>query len=135
MVNVAVSALRYEGVSGYLLFRDDTAVFATGNPITLAAVKYQHESVEDQIKREVNVYTEVNGYRLPNYHRLDLSATLTRTWKKHESTWNFSLYNAYGRQNAYTITFQENEHDANRTSAIKTSLFRWVPSISYGFKF
>jgi hypothetical protein len=32
MVNVSVSSLGYEGLSGYLLFRDDTAVFATGNP-------------------------------------------------------------------------------------------------------
>jgi hypothetical protein len=31
MVNVAVSALGYEGLKGYLLFREDTAVFATGN--------------------------------------------------------------------------------------------------------
>ncbi len=31
MVNVAVSALGYEGLGGYLLFREDTAVFATGN--------------------------------------------------------------------------------------------------------
>jgi hypothetical protein len=31
MVNVSVSSLGYEGLSGYLLFRDDTAVFATGN--------------------------------------------------------------------------------------------------------
>lgn len=30
MVHVAVSALGYEGLDGYLLFRDDTAVFATG---------------------------------------------------------------------------------------------------------
>lgn len=32
MVNVSLSSLGYEGLSGYLLFRDDTAVFATGNP-------------------------------------------------------------------------------------------------------
>lgn len=32
MVNVSVSSLGYEGISGYLLFREDTAVFATGNP-------------------------------------------------------------------------------------------------------
>src|ERR1019366_2234997 len=32
MVNVSVSSLGYDGLSGYLLFRDDTAVFATGNP-------------------------------------------------------------------------------------------------------
>ncbi len=31
MVNVSVSSLGYDGLTGYLLFRDDTAVFATGN--------------------------------------------------------------------------------------------------------
>ena len=37
--------------------------------------------------------------------------------------------------NAYTITFKEHESDPNRTSAIQTTLFRWVPSVSYSFKF
>jgi hypothetical protein len=32
MVNVSVSSLGYDGITGYLLFRDDTAVFSTGNP-------------------------------------------------------------------------------------------------------
>ncbi len=103
--------------------------YNTGNAVTFPTGKY---TVDDQVMFS---YTERNAGRMPAYHRLDLSATLTRKWKKHESTWNFSLYNAYGRQNAYTITFQENEDDPSRTSAIKTSLFRWVPSISYGFKF
>lgn len=31
MVNVSLSSLGYDGLEGYLLFRDDTAVFATGN--------------------------------------------------------------------------------------------------------
>lgn len=103
--------------------------YNTGNAVTFPSGKYR---VDDQV---LFSYTERNAGRMPAYHRLDLSATLTRKWKKHESTWNFSLYNAYGRQNAYTINFQENEDDPNRTSAIKTSLFRWVPSVSYGFKF
>ena len=32
MTTVSLSALKYEGQEGYLLFRKDTAVFATGNP-------------------------------------------------------------------------------------------------------
>jgi len=103
--------------------------YNTGNAVTFPTGKYM---VDDQV---LFSYTERNAGRMPAYHRLDLSATWTRKRKKHESTWNFSLYNAYGRQNAYTITFQENEDDPNRTSAIKTALFRWVPSISYAFKF
>jgi len=31
MVNVSLSALGYDGLAGYLLFREDTAVFTTGN--------------------------------------------------------------------------------------------------------
>jgi hypothetical protein len=103
--------------------------YNTGNAVTFPTGKY---TVDEQV---LFSYTERNAGRMPAYHRLDLSATLTRKRKKHEGIWNFSLYNAYGRQNAYTITFRENEDDPSRTSAIKTSLFRWVPSISYSFKF
>ncbi len=99
--------------------------YNSGNAITFPSGKY---TVADQV---VFSYTERNGGRMPAYHRLDLSATWTR--KKH--SWNFSLYNAYGRQNAFLVNFQENEHDPTRTTAVQTSLFRWVPSVSYGFKF
>lgn len=103
--------------------------YNTGNAVTFPSGKY---TVDDQVMFS---YTERNAGRMPAYHRLDLSATLTRKHRKHESTWNFSLYNAYGQQNAYTITFRQDKDDPTRTNAVQTSLFRWVPSISYGFKF
>lgn len=99
--------------------------YNSGNAVSFPSGKYV---VVDQV---VFSYTERNGGRMPAYHRLDLSATWTI--KKH--TWNFSIYNAYGRQNAYALSFQENKDDPSRTSVIQTSLFRWVPSVSYGFKF
>ena len=103
--------------------------YNTGNAVTFPSGKY---TVDDQV---LFSYTERNAGRMPAYHRLDLSATLKRVHARFESAWNFSLYNAYGRMNAYTITFKENERDPSRTSAIKTTLFRWVPSVSYSFKF
>jgi len=103
--------------------------FNTGNAVTFPSGKYM---VDDQV---VLSYTDRNAGRMPAYHRLDLSATRKWKGKKHESNLNFSLYNAYGRQNAYSISFQENKDDPSRTSVIQTTLFRWVPSISYGFKF
>lgn len=103
--------------------------YNTGNAVTFPSGKY---TVDDQV---LFSYTERNAGRMPAYHRLDLSATLKRVHAKFESAWNFSLYNAYGHMNAYTIIFKENESDPSRTSAVKTSLFRWVPSISYSFKF
>ena len=73
---------------------------------------------------------------MPDYHRLDLGLTwYTKKTDKFESSWNFSLYNAYGRENAYTISFQPNEDDPTITEAVQLSLFKWVPSITYNFKF
>jgi hypothetical protein len=73
---------------------------------------------------------------MPDYHRLDLGATCklkeTKKWS-HEVT--FSLYNAYGRENAYTIYFRDNKDDPSKTEAVKVALFKFIPSISYNFKF
>ncbi|MFX8929927.1 hypothetical protein ABTN05_19365, partial [Acinetobacter baumannii] len=58
----------------------------------------------------VFLYTERNGYRMPAYHRLDLSATIDSRKnknRKYQSSWTFGLYNAYGRENAYTIDFKD----------------------------
>jgi hypothetical protein len=105
-------------------------VYYTGNAVTFPSGKYL---VNGQTQF---LYTERNGYRMPAYHRMDLGLTWVRkNTEKFESSWNFSIYNLYGRENAYTITFQQNEENPNVTEAVQTSLFRWVPSITYNFKF
>jgi hypothetical protein len=107
-----------------------TWVYYTGNAVTFPSGKYE---IAGQV---VNYYTERNGYRMPDYHRLDLGATWqNKKTNKFESSWNFSLYNAYGRENAYSITFQEDPNDPTTTQAVQTTLFRWVPSVTYNFKF
>jgi len=121
-----------------------TWVYYTGNAVTFPTAKYQ---IGGQL---VDYYSERNGYRMPNYHRLDLGITLNnknyktavdpetgkeiQVKKRFESSWNFSVYNAYSRQNAYSISFQENE-DTGKTEAVQLSLFKLIPSISYNFKF
>jgi hypothetical protein len=105
-------------------------IYYTGSAVTFPSGKYEIEGVS------VPYYTERNGYRMPAYHRLDLG--ITRTNKKHknfESSWNLSVYNAYSRRNAYAITFQQSESDPNKTEAVRTALFRIVPSITYNFNF
>ncbi|MBL7974347.1 MAG: TonB-dependent receptor, partial [Candidatus Kapabacteria bacterium] len=101
-------------------------VYYTGNAVTFPSGKYE---VAGNV---VFYYTERNGYRMPAYNRLDLGAT----WKIGErSELNFSLYNAYGQQNAYTIDFRTSESDPTKTEAVQTSLFRWIPSVTWNFKF
>lgn len=105
-------------------------VFYTGDAITYPSGKYR---IDDQI---FFYYTERNGYRMPAYHRLDLGATVQlKKMKKWTSELAFGIYNAYGRQNAYTIQFRENPDNPEQTEAVQTALFRFIPSISYNFKF
>jgi hypothetical protein len=105
-------------------------VFYTGDAITFPAGKYQ---VDNQT---IFYYTERNGYRMPSYHRLDLGATwILKQKKKFSSELTISLYNAYGRENAYTINFRDNEDDPTKTEAVRYALFKYIPSVSYNFKF
>src|SRR6202000_86743 len=107
-----------------------TWVYYTGNAVTFPSGKYQ---VNDQT---AFLYTERNGYRMPAYHRMDVAATLQgKKKKKFESSWTFSVYNLYGRENAYSIVFQTDPNDPTKTQALQYSLFRFVPSVTYNFKF
>ncbi|GJM60670.1 TonB-dependent receptor [Persicobacter diffluens] len=107
-----------------------TWVYNTGDAVTFPTGQYK---VED---RRISVYSERNGYRMPSYHRMDFGATLQgKKTKKFESSWNFSVYNMYGRYNAFFIRFEENEDNPEQVDAIQTSLFSFVPAITYNFKF
>ncbi|MEN7546938.1 TonB-dependent receptor [Rapidithrix thailandica] len=85
-----------------------------------------------------------NNYRIPLYHRLDLSATLhgkKKEGRKWESFWVFSLYNVYNQKNPFSIAFrQQTDRIAAGnnipTEAVKLSVFgSIIPSVSYNFKF
>ena len=105
-------------------------IFYTGDAVSFPAGKYTISNVP------YFYYTERNGYRMPNYHRLDIGATkILKSGKRFSSELAFSLYNAYGRENAYIITFQSNKENTSKTEAVQTSLFKFIPSISYNFKF
>lgn len=70
------------------------------------------------------------------YHRLDLGATcILKKTSKIYSELVIGLYNAYGRENAYIIDFRTSKKDPSKTVAYQYSLFSFVPSVSYNFKF
>lgn len=103
-------------------------VYNTGQPVTYPCGKYTVDGVT------YAVYNGRNNSRYPDYHRLDLSATLKcknrhKNWK---GEWNFSIYNAYGRKNTWAVLFlSEGDH----ISTTKISLFSFIPSATYNFKF
>ena len=107
-----------------------TWVYYTGNAVTFPSGKYQVDG------QTAFYYTERNGYRMPAYHRMDVAATLLgKKTKKFESSWTFSVYNLYGRENAYSIIFQNDPSDPTKTQAVQYALFRFIPSVTYNFKF
>jgi hypothetical protein len=105
-------------------------VYNTGDAVSWPSGKYQVNG------NTVFYYTERNGYRMPSYNRMDISATLlAKKTVKYEGSWTFSVYNAYGRENPYFIQFQNDPADPEKTQAVQYSLFRWIPSVTYNFKF
>jgi len=107
-----------------------TWVYYTGNAVTFPSGKYQVNG------QTAFYYTERNGYRMPAYHRLDVAATLqAKKTPRFESSWTFSVYNLYGRENAYSIIFQNDPADLTKTQALQYALFRFIPSVTYNFKF
>jgi hypothetical protein len=113
-------------------------VYGTGNAITLPDSRYIIEGIV------VSDYGKRNGYRMPAYHRLDLSVTYTCQKKKlfnklpYQNSWNLSVYNVYNRHNPYFIFFstEGSVQEGNlKVTAKQVSLFPILPSITWNFNF
>lgn len=106
-------------------------IFQTGQPATFPNGQYELGGLV------VPVFGARNSSRLPAYHRLDISATLTpnrnegRSW---QGEWVFGIYNVYNRMNAASISFGQNE-DTFENEALKLSIFGIIPSVTYNFNF
>ena len=103
-------------------------VYNSGQAFTAPSAKYEI------IDNYIYYYAERNGYRAPDYHRLDVSATWTKkTAKGHTREWVFGIYNLYNRYNPYLIRFEDSS-SGKRTKATQYSLFGIVPSVSFNYK-
>jgi len=114
--------------------------YSTGRPITLPGGRYQYDIYN------VDYITSRNGYRLPDFHRLDVSATWNpkpkRVDQRWKSQWIFSVYNVYNRKNPFTIYTRTKEDsegnivgDGTQKEAVLIYLFPVLPSVTYNFKF
>ncbi|WP_066629575.1 TonB-dependent receptor [Labilibacter marinus] len=108
-------------------------VYATGNKATLPKGRYW------MMGDIANDYDGINNYRMPVYHRLDLSVSYKLKSKLfHESVLNFSLINALNRSNPYFVYYSiedgEGRYELDIT-ARQVSLFPILPSLSWRYKF
>lgn len=108
-----------------------TWVFCTGNAMTLGLQNYKPlAELQTDYLNSVTYIENRNNYRMPNYHRLDLSANFNRKFKHGERTINISVYNAYNRQNPYMLY-----QNSSGTKLKQLSVFQLIPSIAYTYKF
>ena len=108
-------------------------LFQTGQPTNYPVGQYEIQGINVPIFDD----NRRNADRLPAYHRLDISATLTPEKNKNrkwQGEWVFGIYNVYGRQNAASINFRRNA-ETMRNEAVQTSIFGLVPSVTYNFNF
>lgn len=123
-------------------------IFATGNTLTLPSAWYI------QGQDLLFDYEARNSTRMPDYHRLDISATWyskeykevvdpatgekTQVKKKLRSNWAFSIYNIYNRANPYFL-YIDNDGDFLegdfKISVKQVTLFPIIPSVTWNFEF
>ncbi len=107
-------------------------IYQTGQPTNYPIGQFEFEGLV------VPYYGLRNSERLPDYHRLDIAATLKPKKRNPDTSWQsewvFSIYNVYNRLNAASINFRENQ-DTGVNEAIKTSIFGIVPSVTFNFSF
>jgi hypothetical protein len=120
-------------------------IFGTGNPITLAVAKYN--TVDDMFPNKsalfgldyyqtAFLYNGKNNYRMRAFHRLDVGINLRKEKKWGERTWSFSIYNVYNRQNPLFYYYETpNNMPKSTLKLYQQSLFPFIPSVSYSFKF
>ncbi|PIB23668.1 collagen-binding protein [Maribacter sp. 4U21] len=106
-------------------------VYQTGQPTNYPVGQFEFQGLT------IPYFGLRNEERLPDYHRIDVSATLTpkkNANRKVQGEWIFSIYNLYNRRNAASINFRRNQ-DTGVNEAIRTSIFGVVPAVTYNFKF
>jgi hypothetical protein len=110
-----------------------TFTYVTGTPTTLPVAKASAAGY---------IYPVVDGRnnsRIPDYHRLDVSATLQeKPHRKYKGEWVFSIYNLYARRNAFGVYAQQGDtfDKLGSTEIHRVSIFgSFIPGVTYNVTF
>jgi len=129
--------------------------YSTGRPITIPEYVYtidkpiQYYDVNGNLvtgynEQEAVVYSDRNEYRIPDYHRLDISISLDESLKRRKSwkgSWTFSILNVYGRKNPYTVFYRHDEVASSQNNYNFFNMYKLyligkpIPTLSYTFIF
>ncbi|MCX6302875.1 MAG: TonB-dependent receptor [Bacteroidia bacterium] len=116
---------------------NSTFSYSTGRPVTLPELKFSYQGYQ------LIYYSDRNKYRLPDYHRLDVSITLDESlkiMKKWKGSWTFSIINLYGRRNAYSAFYKKEPHMVSNEYRQYDTYILYIigcplPTLTYNFIF
>lgn len=106
--------------------------YSKGRPVTFPLGNY--ETIRGAV---VPIYSDRNQLRIPDYHRLDVAYTLGKGYnktKKIKTSWTISVYNVYGRKNAFSVFFTQaafQNVQANKLSILGSAF----PSVTLNLEF
>lgn len=112
-------------------------VYGTGNTFTLGLDRFQMRNPlfpnDGDWYNEVEYIEGRNNFRMPPYHRLDISINFTKEKRWGQSKWSLSAYNVYNRKNPFYLYI---DYKNDGTKGLKQiSLFPIIPTFTYSFKF
>ncbi len=118
--------------------------YLSGTPTTFPTARFEQQGYVIPF----NDNDARNNIRIPDYHRLDISATLKgRKYnrkgelRKNQDSWVFSVYNLYSRRNPFSIYFTQGDGRPAAGEPIPTEAYQvsiigsFFPSVSYNFTF
>lgn len=116
-------------------------VFGTGLPFTLPIEKYPSIASFTQPRSDVYQTNDIsyfqhrNSFRMPSYHRLDVSINKRKKVKYGTTTWSFGAYNTYNKANPFFIMVEDKEGKGSAKVLKQYSMFPIIPYVSFSYKF
>lgn len=117
--------------------------YGSGIPVTLPSEKYFAPNFP-YYNGDLNIgYSEnavaINGFRMPDFHRLDIGFNFTKVRKRSTRIWSVGAINLYGRQNPFLVYFASESADEPGSSSRvlkQLSLFPFpIPYVKYSLQF
>jgi hypothetical protein len=104
-----------------------------GGYINVSPYGPTYAGLNSQFSGEISHIDGRNSIRAADYHRLDVSFQKKKITRWGESAWTLGVYNTYNRKNPFYYYIG---YDDRGSRALKrVSLFPFIPSANYTFKF
>lgn len=131
-------ALTYNTESGFSF--GATWTYGTGQAYSLPIGQYSFGNIFNpaDIKSLYYEYSARDGYRLPAFHKLDLSLQYTMNWGVNSLEFSLDIYNAYNRYNVFSkyIGYKTDEVTGEKKWVLRQfTLFPFLPTLGINYKF